>query len=179
MPATRSAVPPSAPDGPRGSRSRTRRVGRLALGGGLAFAGVSHLTVSRTEFQAQVPSWFPADPDLVVVVSGVVEIVLGLALVVTPRSHRWVVGWVVAAFFVVIFPGNVAQYVERTDGFGLDTDRARAIRLLFQPLLVLWALWSTAAWRTWRQASAGASADESAPASSGASSSSTRLGRTS
>lgn len=56
----------------------------------------------------------------------------------------------VGAFFVAIFPGNIAQYVERTDGFGLDTDRARAVRLAFQPLLVLWALWSTGAWAAWR-----------------------------
>jgi uncharacterized membrane protein len=142
---------PSDPvDPPTGRTAPARTVGRIALGGALAFAGVSHLTVRREEFQTQVPSWFPADPDAVVVVSGVVEIVLGLALLVTPRRHRWLVGWVVAAFFVVIFPGNIAQYVERTDGFGLDTDRARAIRLAFQPVLVLWALWSTGAWREWR-----------------------------
>ncbi len=137
-----------APNAPQaGPRSPARTVGRVTLGSGLAFAGVSHLTVGRQEFQAQVPSWVPLDPDVVVVASGVVEIALGLALVVTPRRHRPALGWVVAAFFVAIFPGNIAQYVERTDGFGLDTDRARAIRLAFQPLLVLWALWSTGAWR--------------------------------
>nr|WP_297425294.1 hypothetical protein [uncultured Actinotalea sp.] len=127
-----------------------RTLARVALGGILAFAGASHLTVAREEFRAQVPPWFPADPDAVVVVSGWVEIVLGLALLVVPGRHRWLVGWVVAAFFVAIFPGNVSQLVTRTDGFGLDTDAARGVRLLFQPLLVLWALWSTDAWRTWR-----------------------------
>lgn len=131
-------------------RSPARTASRLALGGALALAGLSHLSVSRQEFQAQVPSWVPLAPDVVVVASGVVEIVLGLALLVTPRRHRWIVGWVVGAFFVAIFPGNIAQYVERTDAFGLDTDRARAVRLLFQPLLVVWALWSTGAWATWR-----------------------------
>jgi uncharacterized membrane protein len=128
-----------------------RSVARVALGAVLAFAGASHLTVAREEFQAQVPPWFPADPDAVVVVSGWVEIALGLALLVVPRRHRWLVGWVAAAFFVAIFPGNVSQFVTRTDGFGLDTDLARGVRLLFQPLLVLWALWSTDAWRTWRE----------------------------
>jgi uncharacterized membrane protein len=142
---------PTAGDDRTGPGSAARTVGRLALGGGLTFAGVSHLTVSRQEFQAQVPSWFPADPDVVVVVSGVVEIALGLTLLVAPRRHRSLVGWAVAAFFVAIFPGNVAQLVEGTDGFGLDTDRARAVRLAFQPLLVLWALWSTGAWSTWRR----------------------------
>ncbi|WP_034227628.1 DoxX family protein [Actinotalea ferrariae] len=128
-----------------------RSVARVALGGVLVFAGTTHLTVAREEFQAQVPPWFPADPDVVVVVSGWVEVVLGLALLLAPRRDRWVVGWVVAAFFVAIFPGNVSQLLTRTDGFGLDTDAARAIRLLFQPLLVVWALRSTDAWRTWRE----------------------------
>ncbi|WP_225755317.1 hypothetical protein [Actinotalea sp. Marseille-Q4924] len=127
-----------------------RSLARTALGGALAFAGTTHLTVAREEFQAQVPPWFPADPDAVVVVSGWVEIALGLALLAAPRRHRWVVGWVVAAFFVAIFPGNVSQLVTRTDGFGLDSDAARAVRLLFQPLLVVWALWSTGAWGEWR-----------------------------
>lgn len=121
---------------------------RVLLGVVLVAAGTAHLTFAREAFQAQVPSWFPADPDTVVVASGVVEVLLGAALLSGRRRH--LVGWVVAAFFVIIFPGNVAQYVEGTDGFGLDTDRARFVRLLFQPLLVAWALWSTGAWRAWR-----------------------------
>ena len=134
--------------------SGRRTIGRLALGAALAFAGTTHLTVAREQFQAQVPPWFPMDPDTVVVASGFVEIALGVALLATPRRHRWLLGWVVAAFFVAVFPGNISQYLTGTDGFGLDTDRARAIRLLFQPLLVLWALWSTGAWRTWRSSAA-------------------------
>jgi uncharacterized membrane protein len=83
------------------------------------------------------------------VVSGLVEIALGLALLFIVR-HRTLVGWVVAAFFVIIFPGNIAHYVEGNDAFGLDTDRERLIRLFFQPVLIAWALWSTGAWRAWR-----------------------------
>lgn len=126
--------------------ARTRTAGRILLGGALAFAGVGHLTTARQEFQAQVPDWFPADPDLVVVGSGVVEIGLGAGLVLWHR-RRIELGWTTAAFFVAVFPGNIAQYVEGTDAFGLDSDRARFVRLLFQPALVAWALWSTGAWR--------------------------------
>jgi len=123
-----------------------RTVARLLLGAVLAFAGVSHLTFARQEFQAQVPRSIPIDEDVTVVVSGIVEIALGAALMALPR-HRRVVGLVVAAFFVAVFPGDVAQYLNHADGFGLDTDRARFLRLFFQPLLVLWALWSTDALR--------------------------------
>jgi uncharacterized membrane protein len=59
----------------------------------------------------------------------------------------------VAAFFVVIFPGNISQFVSGTPGFGLDSDAARFIRLLFQPVLVVWALWCTDAWSKWRRRS--------------------------
>ncbi|WP_121256056.1 MauE/DoxX family redox-associated membrane protein [Nocardioides ferulae] len=126
--------------------SRPRSIARRALGAVLVFAGVSHLTFAREEFSAQVPGWFPVDDDPVVLVSGVAEISLGAALLAWSRG-RVPVGLVVAAFFVAIFPGNIAQYVEGNDGFGLDTDTKRLVRLFFQPLLVVWALWATAAWR--------------------------------
>lgn len=128
-----------------------RTLGRLLLGGALGFAGVSHLTAARQEFQAQVPAWLPLDPDLVVVTSGVVEIGLGAALVLAPRRLRPAVGWAAAAFFVAIFPGNLAQWSSRTDAFGLNSDGARFARLFFQPVLVAWALWATGAWRAWRR----------------------------
>jgi len=118
----------------------------VVLGLFLLVAGISHLTVGREEFTAQVPDWLPLGDDLVVVGSGVVELALGASLIALPR-HRVAVGWIVAAFFVAIFPGNISQYVNRVDAFGLTSDMARAVRLIFQPLLVLWALWSTGAWR--------------------------------
>lgn len=127
-----------------------RTLGRAALGTFLATAGVGHLTFARTEFQAQVPDWVPLGKDLVVVGSGVVEVLLGVALLAAPRRHRPLVGWVAAAFFVAILPGNVSQLVTRTDAFGLESDTARAVRLLFQPVLVAWALWATGAWRAFR-----------------------------
>ena len=123
-----------------------RRVSQVALGAFLMSAGVSHLTVSRMEFQAQVPTWLPLDPDFVVLSSGIVEILLGLALITLWRFRKRV-GLLVALFFVAIFPGNINQFVNGIDAFGLNSDSARAVRLLFQPVLVLWALWSTEAVR--------------------------------
>ena len=114
---------------------------QVLLGGALIYAGITHLTTNRTEFQAQVPTWVPLSADFVVLASGVVEILLGLAL--ASLQYRRQVGWITAAFFVAIFPGNISQYVNGIDAFGLDTDQARLTRLFFQPVLVLWALWGT------------------------------------
>ncbi|WP_340539642.1 DoxX family protein [Nocardioides sp. GXZ039] len=120
-------------------RSLPATVLRLVLGSFMVTAGVLHLTTQRQEFTAQVPEWFPVDDDLTVVGSGVAEIALGAGLVALPAKRR-LFGGLLAVFFVVIFPGNIAQYVEGTDAFGLDTDRKRLARLFFQPVLVLAAL---------------------------------------
>lgn len=123
------------------SMSLPQTLGRLTLGTVMVTAGVLHLTTQRREFQAQVPDWFPIDKDLTVVASGVVEVGLGAAFVALPRQ-RHVIGALLAAFFVAIFPGNIGQYLEHKDAFGLDTDGKRLARLFFQPVLVVWALWA-------------------------------------
>ena len=132
---------------PRKDQQAVRTLSRVLLGGVLAFAGTTHLTVAREEFRAQVPRTvtrvLPLTTDQVVLASGVVEIGLGTALALAPTRHRELVGLAAAAFFTAIFPGNVAQLVNHRDGFGLDTDTRRALRLLGQPVLVAWALWST------------------------------------
>ena len=119
-----------------------RNLARIWLGSSLVFAGVSHLTVARDEFQAQVPESVPLDPDTTVVASGVVEIGLGAALLLARRRRR-LVGVIAALFFIAVFPGNIAQWMHHRDGFGLDTDMKRFVRLFFQPVLVAIALWST------------------------------------
>ena len=124
-----------------------RRLPQIVLGLALGYAGVGHLGANMVEFRAQVPSLFEEYADFVVVASGVVEIVLGVALVLAWR-YRVVVGWIVAAFFVAIFWGNISQYLNGVDAFGLNRDRARLVRLFFQPVLVAWALLSTGAWRS-------------------------------
>ena len=128
----------------------TKTLASWLLGAALIFAGIGHLTFSRGEFLAQVPTWLPLEPDFVVVASGLVEIALGLGLIFINR-YRQQVGLITALFFLAVFPGNIAQFTEHRDAFGLNSDEARAIRLLFQPLLVLWALWSTSAFAYLKQ----------------------------
>ena len=128
--------------------STLQKVFRVLLAVFMIYAGFSHLSFNRIEFQSQVPDWVPLSKDLVVILSGIVEMILGLTLLFW-KKQRVNIGWLLALFFVLIFPGNVAQYLEGKDGFGLDTDRARLIRLFFQPVLIAWALWSSGAWKAW------------------------------
>ena len=110
----------------------------------MLYAGIGHMTFLRGEFQAQVPHWVPLSKDIIVILSGVVEIVLGLGMIFLDR-YKTIVGLSLATFYILIFPGNIAQYVNGIDAFGLDTDTKRLIRLFFQPVLIFWALWSTGA----------------------------------
>jgi len=127
------------------------KIGRYLLGLFLIFASFGHF-FSANEFLAQVPPWMPA-PELVVLVSGVVELALGSAILFSPRKWLPIIGWVTAAFFLAIFPGNLWQFFEGRDAFGLESDAARLLRLFFQPILIIWALWCTGAFTTWRQRS--------------------------
>jgi uncharacterized membrane protein len=130
--------------------SLTQNIFRILLALFMVYAGFSHLTFNRIDFQAQVPDWVPVSKDLVVVVSGVVEIVFGLILLLW-KKQRATVGWALALFFVLVFPGNVAQYLDGKDAFGtLESDSARLIRLFFQPVLIAGALWSAGSWKAWR-----------------------------
>lgn len=116
---------------------------RVLLGANLIFAGISHLSFARKAFRAQVPDWVPLKKDDTVVYSGIAEIALGSALVFAPEKHRETAGKIAAGFFTAVFPGNISQYTHHRSAFGLDTDNKRLIRLLFQPVLVYWALKST------------------------------------
>ncbi|WBV56711.1 hypothetical protein PFY10_21235 [Chryseobacterium daecheongense] len=121
----------------------TKDISRIGLGAFLITAGISHLTFARKEFQAQVPEWVPLKKDDTVVYSGIVEILLGTATIVTPKKYRQTMGKVVAGFFAAVLPGNIAQYKNRRDSFGLNTDNQRFARLLMQAPLIAWALKST------------------------------------
>jgi uncharacterized membrane protein len=123
---------------------------RVLLAIFMIYAGFSHLTFNRIDFQAQVPDWVPLSKDLVVILSGIAEMGLGLALLFWNKK-RAIIGLVLAVFFILVFPGNIAQYLDGKDAFGaLDSDRARLIRLFFQPVLIVWSLWSAGSWQAWK-----------------------------
>jgi uncharacterized membrane protein len=121
-----------------------QKILRILLGAFMVLAAIGHLTYQRSEFQAQVPDWIPLSKDLVVILSGIIELGLGFSMIFW-KGQRVRVGMALALFYVLIFPGNIGQYVNHISAFGLDTDKARLIRLFFQPVLIIWALWSTGA----------------------------------
>jgi uncharacterized membrane protein len=128
----------------------TQNVFRILLAAFMVYAGFSHLTFNRVDFQAQVPDWLPLSKDLVVILSGIVEMALGLGLALW-KNQRAQFGWALALFFILVFPGNIAQYLDGKDAFGvLDSDGARLRRLFFQPVLIIWAIWSAGSWKSWK-----------------------------
>ncbi|MHA2504201.1 MAG: DoxX family protein [Candidatus Kariarchaeaceae archaeon] len=132
--------------------SLLQTVFRWLLGIFFLIGGIAHLGPDRAVYEAQVPPWIPLDTDFVIIVSGIMELGLAAILLLTPR-YKAIAGWIVAAFLVAIFPGNISQYVNQVDAFTLDTDRARLIRLFFQPVFIAWALWCTGAWEAWKNRS--------------------------
>jgi uncharacterized membrane protein len=119
-------------------------IARIIMGGFMVWAGIGHLTYLRTEFQAQVPDWVPLEKDLVVVLSAFPEIALGLSMLFW-KKQRVAVGITLAIFYVLVFPGNIHQYINHVEGFTLNTEGKRLGRLFLQPVLIAWALWSTGA----------------------------------
>ncbi|GAA3769610.1 DoxX family protein [Terriglobus aquaticus] len=132
------------PRSSEGSLSAQRLLGAI-----LGFTGTGHLTFLRKPFHAQVPPGIPLTEDQVVALSGPAELLLAASLLLAKsRKTRVPVGWAAAAFFVAIFPGNIAQWQYHRNAFGLNTDTKRFLRLFGQPVLIAWALWATGALRS-------------------------------
>jgi uncharacterized membrane protein len=110
----------------------------------MVIAAIAHFTFQRSAFQAQVPNWVPLTKDMIVILSGLVELGLGISMIFW-KNEKTAVGIALAIFYILVFPGNIAQYLNGINAFGLNTNKARLFRLFFQPVLVLWALWSTGA----------------------------------
>lgn len=123
---------------------------RILLGLFLIFAGYLHMTQASSQYALIVPSWIPIEPNIVVFISGLVEIALGLALILLTKYTVYI-GWVTAIFFILIFPANIYQYVNEVNAFGMQDDSSRLTRLFFQPIFIIWALISTGAYRAFKR----------------------------
>ena len=125
--------------------SISQNILRVILGLIMIYIGIAHLSFRRIEFQAQVPRWLTSDEnliDMIILISGYIEIIFGV-LMVWGGKFKAKTGLVLGIFYVLVFPGNINQYIHEIDGLRMYSNNERFLRLLFQPVLIFWALWST------------------------------------
>jgi len=121
-------------------RFSPRRAARLGMAIAMAFAGASHLVLA-TPFIQHLPPWVPLRVEIVLI-SGLVEIALGLALLLRPPTRRRV-GVALALYLVAVLPGNVYVAVFDVEVDGQPGGAYPWVRLPLQLLFIAWALWST------------------------------------
>ncbi len=103
-------------------------------------AGIIHLR-SPHDFIAITPHWVP-DAPLVIALTGMAEIAGALALMVVPRL-RQAAGVGLALYAICVFPANINQAIHDIPIGGQHLSWwYHGPRLLFQPVLVWWALWA-------------------------------------
>lgn len=120
--------------------SLAKRVFCVLLTVAMVLAGLSHFTMTAT-YTAIVPNYLPA-PVALVYISGVLEIVLGLALQ-APATRR-LAAWGLIALFIAVLPANVHQAMHNLQPPGLEMSPTMLwVRLPIQLVLIAWAYWMT------------------------------------
>ena len=103
-------------------------------------AGVNHF-VNPPFYESITPPYLPW-PCALVIISGIAEIVLGIALLV-PKWSR-LAAWGLIALLIAVFPANIYMALN-PNLFPTIPVMALWIRLPVQGLLILWAYWYTRA----------------------------------
>src|SRR5215207_10355445 len=103
-------------------------------------AGITHFA-TVDPFVQHLPDWVPAR-EVLVYLTGAVEIALGVALMRSAR-HRATVGRWVAAYLIAVFPANIYVAVADVDVTAQPGGLHAWIRLPLQVLFIAWALVST------------------------------------
>ena len=120
--------------------SLIKRIFSVLLSLAMILAGVSHFTMTAT-YEAIVPAYLPAALALVYI-SGVIEILLGIALQVP--SMRRMAGWGMIALFIAVLPANINQAMHNLQPPGLEMSQNMLwIRIAMQFVLIAWAWWMT------------------------------------
>jgi len=121
-----------------------KTVTRWMLAAVLVAAGVMHF--ANPWFFVQImPPYLPWHWQIVYV-SGVIEIVLGLALIV-PATKR-LAAWGAIALFIAVFPANLHMAMANVQfdpppAMGQPSQTAAWMRLPLQLVLIAWAWWYT------------------------------------
>jgi uncharacterized membrane protein len=112
---------------------------RWVLAAFYAAAGVAHL-YAPDQLLAITPSWVPFAPQ-VVFVTGLCELAGAAALVTKPL--RRAAGFALAAYAICVWPANFKHAIDGIDLPHISSSWLyHGPRLLFQPVLVWWALYS-------------------------------------
>lgn len=121
--------------------SRSKRMLMYIMAAFYAGVGYLHLA-SPGGFLAAMPPTLP-EPELLNVIAGLAEIVLGVFLL-EPRT-RVLAAWGIIALLIAVFPVNVHMATENIgpDGPGSGGAVANWVRLPFQLLFIVWAWWYT------------------------------------
>lgn len=122
--------------------SLSRIVLRWVLGLAYLAVGIIHLRSPRG-FVAITPSWVP-DVPLVIALTGMAEIAGAVALLLVPQLRKAAaIG--LALYAICVFPANINQAIHDIPVSGQHLGWwYHGPRLLFQPVLVWWALWAGA-----------------------------------
>jgi uncharacterized membrane protein len=123
------------------SLSLPKRVLLYVMGLFYVVAGVNHF-LNPDFYVAIMPPYLPAHLELVYL-SGVAEIVLGVAVLI-PR-YRVLAAWGVIALLIAIFPANlhVALHNIPVGGASEGLGIWNWVRLPLQLVLIAWAWWYT------------------------------------
>ena len=125
-------------DLPLDRSSTTRAAMRWLLAAFYAAAGMAHLWVAD-KLLAITPSWVPFAPQLIFI-TGLCELAGALALVTEPL-RRWA-GFALAAYAICVWPANFKHAIDGVDlPYIANSWLYHGPRLLFQPVLVWWALY--------------------------------------
>lgn len=112
-------------------------LGKVAFSALFIVAGVMHFSSERF-FVEIMPPYLPY-PRVLVHLSGIVEIVLGILLLIPPTSRA--AAWGLIVLLIAVFPANIHVF-QNQDLFPAPR-LVHAIRLVLQLVLILWAYWYT------------------------------------
>jgi uncharacterized membrane protein len=121
-------------------RTTVRTRWRVAFAVAMAVAGLSHL-IDPIPFVQHLPTWVP-QRELLVLATGLAEMILGAALVLR-QPYRRIAGVALAGHLVAVFPANVYVAVAGIEVDGQPGGLYPWLRLPWQVLYVWLAVWST------------------------------------
>jgi uncharacterized membrane protein len=123
-----------------------RFIVRLLLAALFLFAGTVHLRHPEW-FLPIMPPWIPYHRTCIEI-SGVLELLGGIGLLIPVRSIQWFTGWGLALMLVAVFPANIYMAMAHIQVHGIPSQPWMAwARLPLQPLLIVAVLWVSRAWQ--------------------------------